>query len=358
VETGTVLWKYEQRAGMLSLVATAGGLVMGGDANGVFRAWDDRSGKVLFEGMMERIEQLRRRAAAMLGCDSGEVALTGSTTDGVNAVLTALDLQAGDEVLTSDQEHPGILAPLAALQQRAGVEVRTAPFAELAGAVGARTKLVACSHVSWRSGELVDCGALGATGVPVLLDGAQALGAIPVNVHLLCCDFYAASGQKWLCGPNGTGYLYVRADRAAELPPPWPGYGTVEDPHDPLASSFHDDARKFDVLGFPADHQAAWALASFDVFDAHGGAERLQEHATAQAETLVAMLAEAGREVAPRGRSTLVSWRADDPAAVVDAMAQRGVVLRNLPGTPYVRASVGAWNNQDDLERLAAGLGA
>jgi L-cysteine/cystine lyase len=315
-----------------------------------------RSGKALFEGMIERIEELRRRAAAMLGCEGGEVALTGSTTDGVNAVLTALGLQAGDEVLTSDQEHPGVLAPLAALQQRTGVEVRLAPFAELAGAVAERTKLVACSHVSWQSGEVVDCGALCATGVPVLLDGAQALGAIPLNVHLLGCDFYAASGQKWLCGPNGTGYLYVRADRAAELPPPWPGYGTVEDPHDPLASSFHDDARKFDVLGFPADHQAAWALASFDVFDAHGGAERLQEHATAQAETLAAMLAEAGREVAPRGHSTLVSWRADDPPAVVEAMAERGVVLRNLPGTPYVRASVGAWNDQGDLERLVSGL--
>ena len=316
-----------------------------------------RSGKALIEAMIGRVEELRGRAAAMLGCDVAELALTGSTTDGVNAVLTALDLGPGDEVLTSDQEHPGLLAPLA-VAQSAGVEVRTAPFAELAAAVRESTTLVACSHVSWRTGEVVDCGALGATGVPVLLDGAQGLGAVPLNVHLLGCDFYAASGQKWLCGPNGTGYLYVRAERAAELAPPWPGYGTVEDPHDPLGSGFREDARRFDVTGFPADHQVAWALASFDLFDAHGGAELLQERATDQAETLAGQLAEAGHRVAPRGHSTLVSWEVDDPPALVGALAEQGIVLRDLPGTPYVRASVGAWNDRGDLERLVAALAA
>ena len=318
---------------------------------------EGRAGRALIEGMLERVEQLRGRAAAMLGCETGEVALTGSTTDGVNAVLTALPFEAGDEVLTSDQEHPGVLAPLAALKARAGVEVRIAPFAELAGAVGERTKLVACSHVSWQTGEIVDCGALCATGVPVLLDGAQGIGAVPLNVHLLGCDFYAASGQKWLCGPNGTGYLYVRRERCGELVPPWPGYGSVEDPHDPLGSPFRDDARRFDVLGFPADHQVAWALAAFDVFDAHGGALSVQEHATAQADTLAGMLADAGHELAPRGHSTLVSWRAEDGPELVSAMAEQGIVVRDLPGTPYVRASVGAWNDRGDLERLVAALG-
>jgi L-cysteine/cystine lyase len=317
-----------------------------------------RSGKPLFEGMLERVELLRTRAAGMLGCGPGEVALTGSTTDGVNAVLTALRLEAGDEVLTSDQEHPGVLAPLAALRERAGIAVRLAPFDSLASAVTERTKLIACSHVSWQTGEIVDCGALVATGVPVLLDGAQALGAISLNVQMLCCDFYAASGQKWMCGPNGLGYLYVRPERCTELSPPWPGYGTVEDPHDPLGSPFREDARRFDVLGFPADHQTAWALAAMDVFDAHGGPGVLHERATWQAETLAGMLAEAGHDVAPRGHSTLVSWRAEDPASLVAAMGERGIVLRDLPGTPYVRASVGAWNDEQDLERLASALAA
>jgi L-cysteine/cystine lyase len=316
---------------------------------------EGRAGKQVVEALLERLDVLRDRVAGLLGCESGEVALTGSTTDGVNAVLGALDLQPGDEIVTSDQEHPGVLAPLGALRERRGVRIRVTPFAELASAVGERTRLVACSHVSWRTGQVVDCGALCAAGAPVLLDGAQALGAIPVNVRLLGCDFYAASGQKWLCGPNGTGYLYVRADRVPELSPCWPGYGTVEDPHDPLGSAFRDDARRFDVLGFPADHQVAWALTALDVLEA-GGLDNVQDRATALAETLAGRLAEAGQEVAPRGHTTLVSWRAEDPPGLVETLAEAGLVLRDLPGTPYVRASVGGWNDEGDLDRLLAAL--
>jgi L-cysteine/cystine lyase len=314
-----------------------------------------RAGKPVFEALMERVAELRSRVAGMLGCDVGELALTGSTTDGVNAVLGALELGAGDEVLTSEHEHPGVLAPLAGLRQRRGIRVRTAPMGELAGSVSERTRLVACSHVSWVTGDMVDCGALAAAGIPVLLDGAQGLGAVPVNVRLLGCDFYAASGQKWLCGPNGTGYLYVRADRVAELVPPWPGYGTLDDPRHPLESSFHEDARRLDVHGMPADHQVAWALAALDVLEGPGP-EEVQTRAAGLAEELAGRLAEAGHEVAPRGPSTLVSWRSADPPGTVASLAERGVVVRDLPDTPFVRASVGAWNDEGDLDRLLEAL--
>jgi selenocysteine lyase/cysteine desulfurase len=310
-----------------------------------------RSGKALFEGMLERFEELRRRAAAMLGCDSGEVALTGSTTDGVNAVLTALDLEAGDEVLTSDEEHPGVLAPLGALRERRGIEVRVAPFGSIADAVSPATRLVATSHVSWITGQVVDCAALAATGVPVLLDGAQSLGAIPVNVRELGCDFYAAAGQKWMCGPNGTGYLYVRRERVSELPPAWPSYGTLADPHDPLHSAPHGDARRFDMAIVPP-HHAAWALASLDVLDSAPGGR-----AAALAARFADMLRERRRTLAPRGDSTLVSWKTEDPPAETERLLGEGFVVRHLPGTSYVRASVGAWSTEDELERLAATSG-
>jgi L-cysteine/cystine lyase len=320
------------------------------------QAAEGRSGKPFMEALIGQIDALRGRVAAILGADPGEVALTGSTTDGVNAVLASLGLEPGDEVLTTDEEHPGVLAPLAAARERRGVRVRTAPFAELAAAVGPDTRLIACSHVSWITGATIDCGALAATGVPVLLDGAQGLGAVPLDVRLLGCDFYAASGQKWLCGPNGTGYLYVRGDRIADLAPPWAGYGTLADASQPLASGFHPDARRFD-LGFPGEHQLEWALAALDVLEAPG-LERVQAEAAGRAGALAARLSEAGRAVAPRGDSTLVSWEADDPEALVGALAERGLVLRNLPGTPYVRASVGGWTSDDDLDRLLEALGA
>jgi L-cysteine/cystine lyase len=111
------------------------------------------------------------------------------------------------------------------------------------------------------------------------------------------------------------------------------------------------------VLGFPAEHQLAWALAALDVLE-EAGLERVHEHACAQAETLAQKLVESGRVVAPRGPSTLVSWRAEDPTALVAGLGDRGFVLRDLPGTPYVRASVGAWNDDGDIDGLLSALAA
>src|SRR5436309_14144111 len=132
---------------------------------------------------MELASRARDGYAAALGCDASQVALTGSTTDGVNTVLSGLDLRAGDEIVTSDEEHPGLLAPLGRAVRRHGVSVRVVPFEELPGAVTTSTRLVACSHVSWASGRIADVQGLRTAGAPVLLDAAQALGAIPVDVR-------------------------------------------------------------------------------------------------------------------------------------------------------------------------------
>ena len=137
-------------------------------------------------------------------------------------------------MLTSDEEHPGLLAPLGRARVRSGIEVRTAPFATLAEAVTPDTRLVACSHVSWISGGVVDIAALVATGVPVLLDAAQATRRDSGRRARARLRLLRGSGQKWLCGPEGSGCLFVRAERLDELLVPWPGYGSVADPADAL----------------------------------------------------------------------------------------------------------------------------
>jgi L-cysteine/cystine lyase len=311
-----------------------------------------RSGLRHWESLKELHARRRAAIAWLLGCDEGEVALTHSTTDGVNVVLSALGLREGDEVVTSDEEHPGLLAPLAAARDYQGVTVTVAPFATLADAVSERTRLVACSHVSWMNGQVVDVAALRQTGVPVLLDGAQGLGAIPVNVRELGCDYYAASGQKWLCGPDGTGCLYVKADRLGDLAPPSLGFQDLEDPHEPLELRLWGDARRFDQ-GFMTGHSAAWSLASIELL-ADAGWDQVHERAAELAERLADELRERGREVLPRGRTTLVSWRDPDCEDRVKRMDEAGVVVRYLPGAGLVRASVGAWSSEDDLERLLA----
>lgn len=306
-----------------------------------------RGHKAFFDDSGERIDELRARIAALMGCETSEIALTGSTTDGVNAALGALELGAGDEVLTSDQEHPGVLAPLAAARDRRGIEVRVAPFAELAGAVTERTRLVACSHVSWVTGAVVDAAALAAGPASVLLDGAQGLGAVPVDVARLGCDFYAASGQKWLCGPNGLGYLYVRGEGCADLFSPWPGYPNLAAPERGLELDLHPDARRLGV-GMAGPHQIEWALASLDVLE-EAGMDALQRRAIGLAGSLAEHL---DRRVAPRGESTLVSFEDPDPEGTVARLYEEGFVLRNIPASAYVRVSVGGWTSEGELDRL------
>jgi len=310
-----------------------------------------RCGKRYFEELMDLASRLRRGYAEVLGCAEQEVALTGSTTDGVNTVLSSLDLHAGEEVLTSDEEHPGLLAPLGLARQRRGVSIRVAPFAELADAISSSTRLVACSHVSWVGGKVADTRALTATGVPLLLDGAQGAGAVPVDVHSLGCDFYAASGQKWLCGPEGSGCLFVRPERLEEMVVPWPGYGSLADPHDPLALEPAEGVKRFDH-GFPPGIRSTWALASLGVLRAAGW-DWVHDRAADLAARLAELLSERGLDVAPRGRSTLVSWHVDDPEGEVARLAEAGCVVRSIPAFGLVRASVGAWSSEEELEGLA-----
>ena len=311
-----------------------------------------RGGSAFFEGLLiPAARTLRERIARLLGCDASEVALTGSTTDGVNSVLSGLDLGPRDEVLTSDQEHPGLLVPLALGARRRGFRLREAPFAGLAGAVGPETTLAACSHVSWVTGQLVDAEALAAAGAPVLLDGAQGLGAVRTDVAELGCDFYAASGQKWLCGPDGSGSLFVHPRRLEAVAPSWPGYGALADPGAALELDYRPDAARYDVGVLPGP-AGAWSLASLDLLEEVGW-EWVHERSTSLAEGLAARLAERGLELAPRGRSTLVSWRSADPEAEVHRLAEEDIVVRQLPGRGLVRASVGAWSGEEELEHLA-----
>jgi selenocysteine lyase/cysteine desulfurase len=305
-----------------------------------------------FEARQEQQDALRALYAGVLGAPVEDVALTTSTSEGIGKVLAGMELGPGDEIVTSDSEHPGLIGPLIAARRR-GVGIRAVPLRDVADAVTARTTVVACSHVSWRTGEAAPA-ALADTGVPVVLDGAQGAGAVRVDVRALGCAAYAASGQKWLCGADGTGMLYVEPSLRERLQVIAPSYVCFEDASLGFDSPLRADGRRFDTPSL-AREATAFSLAATRLLTT-AGLEGVHARAAALAARLADELEQRGRAVAPRAATTLVSWEDPDPIAAGDRLAAAGVVVRNLPGTPYVRASVGPWNDDSDLDRLLSAL--
>ncbi len=314
-----------------------------------------REGRAMahFERRTELTDALRAAYAAVLNCDTADLALTTCTTEGIAQTVGGLDLGMGDEILTSDEEHPGLLGALGAARQLRGVTIREVPLSELAEAVGPKTRLVACSHVGWMSGSFAP-EELGELDVPVLLDGAQGVGAVPTDVRALGCDAYAGAGQKWLCGPDGTGMLYVTPELRERLAVSRRGYGNLAEPSLGIDSPLHEDARRFDTLALNAE-TVATALAAIELLG-DAGWDAVHERARTLAASLAEQLATSGREPAHRGPSTLVSFASEDPEGERLQLAEAGVILRNIPDRPWLRASVGAWNDENDLHRLLTAL--
>src|SRR4051794_5281541 len=207
-------------------------------------AADEGRTSARWERLQELRPEIRAAYAQRLRAMPEDVALTSSTSDGVARVLAGLRIGEGDEIVTSDSEHPALFGPLIAARAR-GATIRAVPLEDVPDAVGPGTTLVACQHVDWTTGAVVPN--LSDVKVPVLLDGAQGVGAIPVNVAGLGCDFYAGSGQKWLCGPEGTGMLWVSSLWRDRLEPVGPGYLNLEEPSAGLDTAPWPDARAYDA---------------------------------------------------------------------------------------------------------------
>ena len=316
---------------------------------------EGRSSHAYFEQVMEQRELLRGEHAALLSTPPEQVALTSSTTEGCNIVLGGLRIQPGDEVVTTDSEHPGLMGGLVA----SGAKLRIAEVAELAAAdvlaavqeqVTPQTRLIALSHVSWITGIVLPVGELTGNGVPVLVDGAQGAGAIPVDVQALGVDFYTVSAQKWLLGPASTGALYVAADRVEECRVACPSYFSWKLPDYEL----RETAGRFEGSWTPPA-SVAGLLASF-AFAREAGEGRYAR-AREMAERCRALLLEHGAEVVTEpGQATLVTWRGEETGEIVERLAGQGVIVRDLPGLGLLRASCGFWTSDDDLERLVTGL--
>lgn len=179
-------------------------------------------------------EAARADVAALIGCARDNLLITSGTTRAMNIVAGSVRLARGDAVLTTDQEHHGGIAGWTWRARRDGVRIDKVPVppeendgaaivARIAAAIRPETRVLSVSHVLFSTGlrmPVAEISALARSrGLLCVIDGAQALGAIPVDVVAIGCHAYAGSGHKWLMGPKGTGLLYVSPDAAGRIEP-------------------------------------------------------------------------------------------------------------------------------------------
>lgn len=330
----------------------------------------------------DAVEHTYDAVAALLGCGRDEVALVENATRAWDMAFYGLPLRRGDRIVTARAAYASNFIAMLHRAERDGIHIDVVPDDEygqvdvgaLARRLDDRVRLVALTHVPTNGGLVNPAAEVGrlarAAGVPFLLDACQSAGQLPLDVDALGCDLLSATGRKYLRGPRGTGFLYVRRRLLDRLDPPlldlhaatW----TAADRYE-----LRDDARRFETweghvagkigLGVAVDYALAWGL------------DAVWERVQALAASLRTRLAEVpGVRVRDQGRVRcgLVTFSTDGPeaAALQRRLRRDGINVsvsspastrldadaRGLPD--LVRASVHYFNTEDELDRFVAAL--
>lgn len=322
-----------------------------------------------YERAGERNRSVLEIAAGMFGADAREFALTHSAGEGLNIALMGIDWSAGDEVITTAEEHPGLLNPLALLSRRAGVINRVVPASSdtsefldsIESKITASTRVIALSHVLWSTGTVVPlreiCELARQHELMVIVDAAQSAGQVPLNLHDIGVDAYAMAGQKWLCGPEGTGLLYVRYDRFADISPTYARYGQADMSgfFMPPATAHRYESGEF--TGPVIAAQAATLTWLRDEVGMDWAYARIAEMG-ALFRNLLSGIAGVQVVTPANAMAGMVNFNVADmhPRQVADMLYDRGYTIRYVEYAPCVvsaRASVSWWNSEAEVRGLA-----
>ncbi len=341
-------------------------------------AWERDVGRAhadVLEDTLIRMAEARASVAAVLGTDVTAVGLTHSTTDAMNVGTLAIDWRAGGRIVTTRSEHAGGLGPLYALQKRGRVELdlvdagadgddaRT--LAAFDAAITSGTRLVALSHVLWTTGALMPIAAIAemahARGALVIVDGAQAAGAIPFRFDELGVDVYAVPAQKWLLGPEGMGAIVVDPSVLERLTPALGGSFTFERIDGVGEAAWWPDARRFEATNFHRPSIVGMAR-SIGWLSMYIGLDYVHRHGPARALAAARRLAaiDGVTVLTPIDRmATLVTFRIAGwtaQAALDELGARVFAIARTIPSLDALRISVGFFNSEEELERLAGAV--
>jgi cysteine desulfurase/selenocysteine lyase len=331
-----------------------------------------------------RFDEARDKVGAFLGAaDSREIVFVRNATEAINLVAMTWGREhvgPGDEIVISAMEHHANIVPWQQLCAEKGARLRIAPLTgcgeldldALDGLLGDRTKLLALSHVSNVLGTVVPAKQIvtraHARGIPVLLDGAQAVPHMPVDVTDLDCDFFVFSGHK-LFGPSGIGVLYAKLSLLDSMPPFMTGGDMIESVHFEQ-TTFSGPPHRFEAgtpdiagaigLGAAVDYVTGIGLERIGAWE-----HELLTHATAALEDVEGLRIVG---TAP-GKAAVISFVFDSahPHDVATILDQDGVAVRaghhcaqplmdRLDLGATTRASFSLYNTHDDVDRLVAAV--
>jgi L-cysteine/cystine lyase len=342
-----------------------------------YQALADYSGRQFEEGRLSRTSSVetqsvftlaRQAVAKLLECEIEEIALTHSTTEGMNIAIMGLDWKRGDEVVTSITEHPGGLFPVYLLKQRYGVKIRQTeigkpginPLDELRRVLTSKTRAVVLSHVVWSSGivlplrEIADL--VHQAGAFLLCDGAQSGGMVPAKVYELGVDAYALSGQKWLCGPGGTGALFIRKAFLSNLSQTFAALPNFK------ASDYDGNfvptvgVRRYEAISqYPPAVKAQGIV--LDWLDQEVGWEWIYERIARLGQYCHERLSilPGVKIYTPRDNMAgLVHFSLDGITAskLVAELSKKEILVRSLPDSELIRISTGFYNTEEEIDRL------
>jgi L-cysteine/cystine lyase len=325
--------------------------------------------------LLMRMAEARAGVAAVLGTDVDAVALVHSVTDGMNAASLLPDWHRGDRVVTTTLEHAAALGPLVSLRDRSRVEIvfvepdpegdddRT--VAAFDAAITPTTRLVSISHVSWSTGARLPVARIAAVarerGALVVVDGAQAAGAIPFRFDDLGVDLYALPAQKWLLGPEAMGAVVIDRTSVERLTPALAGWLSFERFDGHGSASWWADARRYEWSPFALPALVGMAR-SIGWMSMYVGLEFVYRRGAEMARFAIDRLAAIPgvtvltpvRAMANLVSFSITGWSAQ--AALDELGARTFVIARTIPTLDAIRISPAFFTTEDDIERFVSGV--
>ncbi|MDZ7849991.1 MAG: aminotransferase class V-fold PLP-dependent enzyme [Halodesulfurarchaeum sp.] len=311
----------------------------------------------------EIFEHARESIADLVGVSPSTIALTQSTTEGINRVGTAIDWEPGDVVVTTDLEHAAGRLPWTRLQDAAGIEVRVLETdrgridLEALDRAVQGAGLLCVSAVDWLYGrahpvsEMVEIAH--ENDALALVDAVQVPGQRPVDIRTWNADFVAGAGHKWLLGPWGAGYLYVAPAVVEALEPIHVGYRSVS-----TASGgeyeLHDDAKRFEV-GTMSPGPFAGLRTAIETMQ-RVGLEQVNERIRTLRSRFVEGIPSARLRSPAESPTGLVTLAVPDADSVVERLDSAGIAVRSLPLSDSIRVSIHAPNTEAEIDAILAAL--